>query len=84
MGARFESDEERLAAGAFAGGFECVDFGVGPAAALMPAFAQQIEVVIDDDRADGRVRFDGSDSQRSELQRAAHDGLGIGEAGHQE
>ncbi len=60
VAARFERDKERRAAGAVAGLREGFDLGMWSAELLVPAFGDQIELVVNEDRADGRIRLDGA------------------------
>ena len=60
----------RRAAGAVPGSRDGFDFGVRTAESLMPALCDQIERIVDEHSADGRIGFDRSDSPGRELKRA--------------
>ena len=58
MAARFERDKKRRAARAFPGLCDGRDLGMRAAAALVPAFAHESQLLIDDDRPDRGIRLD--------------------------
>lgn len=75
MGTRFEGDEDRRTVCGFACSRECMNFCMWPSELLVISLAEQLQVVVDDHRADGRIRFDVPQAAGSQLESPLHHGL---------
>lgn len=79
MAAGFERDVHGRVGGNFRELLEGIDLGVGTAELLVAALGEHVEVAVNNDRPDGRIRLDVTASRGGQLESPTHDRFRIRE-----